>query len=537
MALSMMSAVANMLDGVRVEIREGIGYQVGFPSQHREIPDQYLPLLSAWFLVTNGAMPRKSKADPLVTVRGAMRKVHLESAISQTMPFVNELMKEGDPDSTLSFLTVSFFDPIDRIRNEALEQEASDMIEAGARAGAKDSIPDLQHATREEWLKITVAEAVRNVKLANTIANRFFGEADRDTAAQARITALFSKFEDDILKQDPNALVLKEMTRLDLPSALLFIKSGLDGVQAIMALSDPEERDKLFKARKNIFGEIARVADMVKVLERFVSAAVALTGAATYTFAAITGNTTLAAQALSSGITRLANVGFVLNIVGTIHGFLVLIDPDASGESKAKATLELGISGLGVAGRFIPALRGVAGPLALSLTVNFYTIKWLAEAAVQMTVDMMRGALTICFKDMKEQAVYVQQTALKLAIARELAIAENDPARAKELTKQAEALKRALQDLIKEYLKRATVRSFFGHTAGRISTFEDRHRDPSAYGPPLIDRFKPLLERKLNTDDEVLSVAVDLIHIIALCFAEAEEILRGVVEDSWKEHG
>jgi hypothetical protein len=267
--------------------------------------------------------------------------------------------------------------------------------------------------------------------------------------------------------------------------------------------------------------------------------AVALTGAATYALAVVTGNARLANQALASGVTRLSKVGLVLNIVGAIHGTLVLIDPDASGEAKATAAFELGLSGLGIAGRFIPALSGVAGPLALTLTVNFYAIKWIGDAAMQMTVDMMRGALTICFRDMKETATYVQQTALKLAVARELAHVETDSDRAKELTKQADSLKRSLVEFwLKPYLKRTQVTNMYGMTAGRISTFEDRHKDPANY-PTVSKRFRKLasLADRIKTDEDALTVATVLISTVASCFADAEPILVAEVKDMWEKHG
>jgi hypothetical protein len=537
-ALAVMNAIVEVMAGPAVEIRAGLGYDVGYPGQYGEVSREHGDLLEEWFLTANGFLPRHDRRDPLVTVRGGFRRTHLERVVAATMPFVGVLLDEGEPASTGAFLNDFFWNPIDRMRKEILEQEVHDMIEAGARGGTA-TLPEIDDLTVEQKLKVTLPEAIKSVKLAATIANRFFGDAVRETGRQAEFYALFGKYEDELLRQDPNSLLLRHITAMDTPAKLLFVKSVLDGAQSILAVADPAAREKLFQAQRNVFGEAARWSEMVKVLEGLVSMAVAVTGAATYTFAVVTGRATLANQALASGITRLRTVGLALNVLGVIHGTLIMLDPDASDEAKAGAALELGLSGLGVAGRFIPAVSRAAGPLALSLTVNFYAFTWLGDAAVGMTADMIRLGLTICFRDMRETANYVRQTALELAVARELALVETDPGRVRELNRQADGLRTTLVEFwLRPYLRRTQVTNLYGMTAGRISTFEDRQKDPANY-PTVSRRFRELAGRaeRIQTDDEAIAVTAGLLEIVASCFADAETILVDEVKDAWAKHG
>jgi len=316
---------------------------------------------------------------------------------------------------------------------------------------------------------------------------------------------------------------------MDLPASLVFLHGALDGVGAILAVANPEERKKLFTRQMGWAGEAARVTDVVKLLEQFVGGAVAITGAATYAVARVTGNTKLAAEVFAKGIPNVENLVLVLNIVGAIHGALVLLDKNATGEEKAGAALELGVSGIGIAGRVAPAALGeIAGPLSASLVITFYTIKWLGDAAAGAAVGFIKAGLNGVYEDMKQTALYVQSTALKLATAAELASFENDADRKRELLSQAEALRwNLVESFIKPYLKRATItgsrRNIFGFPAVD---------DPASWSNELITRFRPLVGRKDRTFEQALDLAADFLKIVAKCFADQEYILQRTVDEA-----
>jgi hypothetical protein len=533
-SLAVLNAIADIIN-VEVEERQGLIFETQFPGQHPEVPPAYLPLLEEWYLITHGASVHNRPGGPIITIRGAMLSMHINGAVADTMPFINELLKEGEPETTGSFLEDRVFKKIDEFRRRALAEEVSDTIAAGAKAVPKAARTDLDQATEEEKLMELLPEAVEAVARADMLVNRFLTEHVEKTVERAekvaKLEELFEEIREEALKagEAESSSVLRPVMRMDLPASLVFLHGALDGVSAILAVADPEERKKLFTRRMGWAGEAARVTDVVKLLEQFVGGAVAITGAATYALARVTGNTKLAAEVLAKGIANVENVVLVLNVVGVIHGVLVLLDENASGEEKASAALDIAVGGIGIAGRVAPHVLGeIAGPLSATLVISFYTIKWLGEAAAGAAVGFIKAGLNGVFEDMRQIALEVQSTALKLATAAELASLETDHDRMRELLSQAEALRWNLVEfLIKPYLTRATVpgsrRNVFGIPAVN---------DPASWSNELIGRFQPLVGRTGATFEEALNLAADFLKIVAKCFADQEYILQRTVDEA-----
>ncbi|HEY6303070.1 MAG TPA: hypothetical protein VIX14_08385 [Terriglobales bacterium] len=529
-SLAVLNAIADIIN-ISVEEKNGLVHETQYPTQHPEVPPEYRPLLEEWYFITHGASVHNRPGKPTLTIRGAMLSTHIDGAVADTMPFINELLKDGEPESTGSFLQDNIFKKIDEFRHRALEEDVSDTIEAGAKVVPKSARTDLDQATDEEKLKAMLPEAVETVARANQVVNLFLHEHVEKTKGRAELVELFEKVREQALKagEMESSSVLKPVMRMDLPASLVFLHGALDGVAAILAVSDPEERKKLFAKRMSWAGELARVTDVVKLLEQFVGGAVAITGAATYAVAKVTGNTKLAAEVFAKGIPNVENVVLVLNIVGAIHGALVLLDKNATGEEKASAALELGVSGIGIGGGVAKAALGeIAGPLSASLVITFYTVKWLGDKAAGAAVGFIKAGLNGVYEDMKRTALYVQSTALKLATAAELASVENDADRKRELLSQAEALRwNLVESFIKPYLKRATIagsrRNIYGFPAVD---------DPASWSNELIMRFRPLVGRKDRTFEQALDLAADFLKIVAKCFADQEYILQRTVDEA-----
>lgn len=533
-SLAVINAIAAIIN-VEVEERQGLIYETQYPGQHPEVPPAYLPLLEEWYLITHGASVHNKPGQPTITIRGTMLSTHIDGAVADTMPFINELLREGEPESTGSFLNDRIFKKIDEFRHRALEEEVSDTIAAGAKAAPKAARTDLEQATEEEKLMELLPEAVETVARANVVVNRFLSEHVEKTVERAehvaKLEELFEEIREEALKagETESAAVLKPVMRMDLSASLVFLHGALDGVGAILAITNAEERKKLFTRRMSWVGEAVRATEVVKLLEQFVGGAVAITGAATYALARVTGNAKLAAEVLAKGIPNVENVVLVLNVVGVIHGALVLLDPEASGEEKATGALEIAVGGIGIAGRVAKhALADIAGPLSATLVISFYTIKWLGEASAGAAVGFTKAGLNGVFEDMKQTALEVQATALKLATAAELASLETDVARAKELLSQAEGLRWNLVEyLIKPYLKRATV------PGARVNVFGiPAINDPANWSNELIGRFQPLVGRAGTTFEEALNLAADFLRIVAKCFADQEYILQRTVDEA-----
>jgi hypothetical protein len=540
-ALTVMNAIAEIIN-VQVEVDEtkGLVRETQYPSVHKEVPDQYRLLLNEWFYITHGYSSQNRPGKPSVTIRGAMLRTHIDGAVADTMPFINELIKEGDPDSTGSWLDTNIFQKITEFRDRALKEDVSDTIAAARPLPNKES-PDLERETEEEKLQAVIREELETIEMASLLALRFLHKQVEHAAEQAEKTAqleeLFEKIRDEAIKagEKESSAVLKPITRMDMPTSLLFFKGGLLAAVSILSVTDPEERKRLFAKQKGFFGEAKRDADVVKLLASFVGGAIAVTKGATYALARVTGNAKLAAEVLATGIPGIEKAVAVLNVVGVIHGVLMLIDPDSTGEQRAEGALELTVGGLGIAPKVAKlvgasgaaeGIAAIAGPLSTSLVISFYTIRWLGETAAGAAVGWIKGGLNGVFEDMRENALYVQSTALKLAAAAQLALYDKDPQRARELLKQADGLRWNLVEyFIRPYLQRATV--------GRRNVFGMPYiKDPASWSEELIKRFQPLVGRKGDTNEQALALAADFIHVVAKCFANQEEILRVTIDEA-----
>jgi hypothetical protein len=503
----------------------GMVRQTQYPSAHPEVPAQYRPLLQEWYLVTHGSSRQGSL---VISIPGAMLGQHLDMALKSTQPLLDVLAGQGDAKATESRLATELHARVAELRRKAIASEVTESIEKGA-TGPGARLPDLDLMSHEEKLKIGASEALKAIRTTNTVVNRLLSGAAGDLAKRAQ--QLQVEFEKVAAQATgDNAALPPEVAKMNVAGALVFLKGGLDGVNAILSVADPNKRAKLFASHRTFFGKAAGASQLLIVLGQFIHGAVAVTGAAVYSVASVMGKSAVATQVLAKGLPALGNINFALNAVGVVHGFAVLLDSEASSEEKTSAILEVGVSGAGVLGRFI---AGFSVPATASVLINFYSVKAILEKGAEGYGNLMRLGLNICFADMRREAEFVRWTALRLAIAGEQALHETNPDRKAELDRMTKSYQWNLVDFgasaggsgLREYLRRATTRYGAGN------------QDPAAYGPTLIDRFQPLVGRKMETPEQALSVAAELLQIIARCFAEPEKILHDAALWAWKENG
>jgi hypothetical protein len=475
-----------------------------------------MPLLREWFQVTHSDI--RLPSGMVVSTRGAARQVHISNAMAQAQPLIDVVLSAGDL-ATAKRLKEDFYATVAQLRRAALNEEISAAIDAATVSFA--GLPKLAMVTEEEKIKLGVNEALSTIRLLNTTLNRLLSASAADLAKKAELDLLFKRITAQAIEagETPHSDVLSAAVKMDLPAALLFIKGGLDGINAILSVDDPGKRAKLFERHHTVFGKVAQGAALLTILGQFLHGAAAVVGAATYSVASVMGKTEIASQVLAKGIPALSNINLILNAIGVVHGFSVLLDREATSKEKAKAVLEIGVGGAGILGRFI---AGFSLPATVSVVINFYTIKAVLEKGAEAYVNLIQGGLTICFKDMRETARYVSTTATRLAVALEMARHETNAERKEELNRQAFYLRWNLVDFfLKPYIKRATT------------SYGARNEDPGAYGPALIDRFKPLAEKKMDTNAQALEAAAQFIQIVGRCFAEPEKILQGAANWAW----
>ena len=176
--------------------------------------------------------------------------------------------------------------------------------------------------------------------------------------------------------------------------------------------------------------------------------------------AKLAGNAPLAEGLLDATVKGLGNVTGPLFLVGVVHGAAVLLDPggDAGREGRGgcRDRLERGRArrlrvALGAEAR---GLRTLSGPIAASLTINFYMVKKLAALRHEAEVGMNRLDWTECYKEAQDAATEAQFWMRRLAVTEAILATETDARRKEELKKNGEAAAdEMLERQIKPYIE------------------------------------------------------------------------------------
>jgi hypothetical protein len=289
-----------------------------------------------------------------------------------------------------------------------------------------------------------------------------------------------------------------------------------------MAVTDPKARQELFERRRTYFGNVAQGAALNAVLWRFVSGVIGFGGASVYGMARLAGNAALAEGVLDATVKGIGNVSGPLFLVGVIHGGAVLLDPDASPDEKAEAAVETTSSAVGLAGfasRWVPRLAGMArwsGPIAASLTINFYLLKLAAGLRQRAEIGLNRLDWAPCFNATKACAIEVQSWMRRLAVTDAILATESDPRRRVELSRNATAFR---EELIDRQLK--------PFVEARLAA-RDSDADAESCGPALARRLRPvqpLLGAAAASDDAALGAAATFLVIVEKAFNEWDEIV------------
>jgi hypothetical protein len=517
-ALLVLQAISDVLNA-RVEVREGVGYPRGHPRHHPDVPEEYQSLLMDWYRITHPTQRLESGA--IVRISGEHLHTHLDLAMAKTRPLIDILVAEGD-ENTKPWLQRNFYARVNQFRSRATREEVSEALSATVkrRAAAGQSFEAL---TDIEAVRAILPDALQTVRQATTLVtrhtNQFAMSQAEGYALQLRLDKMFQDAARSVPNQSPLLQAAKTMT---LPMALMHVKGGLDGLNAIVSVADPERRAELLRKRSDLFGALGAAVEIEKIVLQFVSGAVAIAGASTYAVASLLGKSALAAQVLTRAMPALNNLNFMLNGLYVIRGALVLLDSDASAEEKVNALLEIGVGGAGVVGRFV---SGFSFPATFSVVVNFYLFTSIVKQGMQFYEDLIRLGLNICYADMQKNARFVHDTALRAAIATDMVLHETDPARNAEFARAAEGLKWNLREqFLLPYIKRATTWRGAGNA------------DTGSY-EPLRRRFLPLADRPVDTDEQLFQLSVDFLEIVAKCIVDAEQIFRETANWHWKHRG
>jgi uncharacterized protein DUF4157 len=514
-AAHVLDAITDIINNPQpyVEIRGGLGYLHQAITEHREVPARWQPLLREWWMIANGTVEYPDHMK--VSYYGRFLTAHIDRAVRETAPLVQVLLAGGD-ERTPALLAEEYIAPVREFRARAVKESVSELIETAAAKGLGGGL-DVAGLSDVEQLKLGSSQALATIGALMTVAQR-------TAAASARqAQELDAAYAEAIGRQDMPP-TLRAVKADKLLASLLYLQGGLRLVQAIVNVADPARRREIYARHAERFGRVGGAAEILKNLGQFVSGAAAVGGVGTYAVAKVMGKAELAAQALSVGTRALGHINVALNALGVIHGIVVLLNEHATGEEKAEAVVEIGSGGLGLLGRFVPALSGVATAASASLLINFYAFRGLLNLMMQGVAGLIALGLNICYGYMSMQAKEISWTAMRYAAALDLAMIIKDRAQAVQLTKQTEGLRSNLVDLyLKQFMENAT------------RTHGAQNRDPGAY-EILRRRFTVLQGARLQTPAEIVVFTKRLLETIVRCYADAKEIYQEQVKYSWEHH-
>jgi len=461
-------------------------------------------------------------------------RAKIADAHAKTAPLIARMKADKATKSKAAALEARYNAGLEELSQRAAREQVDEMIEAGVAVAGKGGAGK-GRANEDDRLRVAVDQARKVLadvaNLAQESASEYTSDKVRQHIDKRNMPADYDKqlraylrkvFQEGELADAPEYALAQRASGMNFADGVHLLKGGLDGITAILAVADPKAREELFRQRSNLYGSVARSADINAVLWKFVGGAVAFGGAGVYGVARLAGNTVLAEGVLDATVKGVGNVSGILNLVGVVHGAAVLLDPDATSNQKAEAAVEVAANAIGLAGfasRWIPRLAWASrwsGPVQASLAVNFLVFKHLANLRYKAQIGLNRLDWSSCYRAVDAAAASVQRTQRQLAATSAILATETDPRRKVELKKYADAFRHALieQDLKPFVAKRLS------------STSMDD--DPNSCGYALSKRFKPMqamLGSAGTSDESALTAGATFLLTAEKAFAEWDQIV------------
>ena len=469
-------------------------------------------LLWEWFRISNDV------------VQGKVARSSITKAMSHTAPLIARLAAEGGDTAKLA---PTYQKKTEGFTQRAAKEEVDEMIGAGA-AASERSAAGQSADTEDERIRSSTARALgmlgEIIEVSHKLSEKFTSVEKTEKAYEIYDEKLREYLKEvfkerNLTADAPELTYVRRAGGMKLADGIALLKGGLDAVSFIMTVTDPEARRELVEAR---FGKVAQAAEIGEVLLKFVSGVAAFGGASLYGIAKLAGKVELAEQVLDATVHGIGTVAGGLYLIGVVHGFAVLLDPDATPNEKAEAAVEAAsgaVSLAGFASRWVPRLAGFArwsGPIAASLAINFQMVKYAAKLEHEMQVSLHRVDWAPCFRATQKAAIEVQWWMRRLAVTDAILATETDAYRKKELEKSAGAFR---WQLIEQQIKP------FVETRLSAKGSDD---DPASCGRAFSLRLKPvhgLLSTGTSADGAALGTAATFLLILDKAFAEWDQIV------------
>jgi hypothetical protein len=460
-------------------------------------------------------------------------RAKIADAHAKTAPLIARMKADKATTKKAAALAARYAAGLEELSQRAAREQVNEMIEAGV-AAVLQNRPGKGFASEDDQLRVVVDKARTVLTDVTTLTRRVFSAETTGKLTKTeqglkaayydkQLTASLQKFlKEGEFGDAPKYVAIQRASGMNFADGVHLLKGGLDGVSAILAVTDPKAREALFRERSNYWGSLAQGAEINKVLWKFVGGVIAFGGAGVYGVAKILGNTALAEDVLDATVKGVANVGAALNLAGFVHGVAVLIDPDATANQKAEAAVEVASSAIGLASfasRLVPRLAWASkwsGPISVSLTVNLFLLKQGANIVYKSKVSGKRVDWVPCYKAVNGVAVEVQKLQRLLAVTSAILATETDPRRKVELTSIAAGLRYML---IEQQLK--------PFVAQRLSS-TSMDEDPDSCGYALSKRFKPMqamLGSAAASNESALTAGATFLLTVKTAFDEWDQIV------------
>lgn len=473
--VDVVEAIVHMMSNRGVTVDTEGGEVVNRPEYSTEVKKSVLEsahvsLVREWWALAVEDVVDKQGIHSLAT--GTVGRIRIAQAAAESAPIVDAA--RADKSGKGKKWSDMYAKGLEEMTERAAREEVTEMTDAGVAAAAKpaDGAADSEDARIErgtgealamlgELTEVSHRLSEQSTTLEHTeqAAEKAKEVAKYDEQLSEYIHKVFS--EHDLAANAPELPVVgRAGSGMNFSDGVTLFKGGLDAVAAIMQVTDPEARRALMQKHSTYFGNVSQGAQVNKLLWQFVSGTIAFGGAATYGMAKLAGNAPLAEGLLDATVKGLGNVTGPLFLVGVVHGAAVLLDPAATPDEKAEAAVETASSAVGLVGfasRWVPKLAGFArwsGPIAASLTINFYMVKKLAALRHEAEAGMNRLDWTECYKEAQDAATEAQFWMRRLAVTEAILATETDARRKDELKKNGEAAAdEMLERQIKPYIE------------------------------------------------------------------------------------
>jgi hypothetical protein len=512
-AVPTLNAIVEVINEWHVVDRsKGAARPVWHPSQHPEVPARYRPLLDEWFLVTHGSVTQPK--GPKVEIRGAMLATHIDRAITDTMALINVIQKEADP-NTLTILD-DFYPKVAEFRHRATEEVVDDVVEANAKDPLEHSESPIEQLSQEHQLKLASMRLMTVARALTSSAQRLTSAGKNE--AKIAIEAFKEEFKG---AQVPPDLQQRLESATSLADVANHISGLANGIQAVLNVADPDQRKRLLHTEFDKYGIAGGTTEILKTLGGLTQGGIAAYGIAGYSLLRARGFQVEASKLFAGASKTLSNVSTAVNVLNVVHGTLMLIEGQTTGE-KVSGAVEAAWGTLGLVGRFVPRLARFTGPLSAAVLIGWTTISWIGEKAMGALYGLIQWGLNMAYDDMKTHAQEVHGEATRLAVMLEMGSSFTDPDQLAELHTRVITFTHIAASSIRSYIGRAQV--------------PGRDRDPGTW-KAFRTRFKPLADVKLDTEFDVLLAAEQFLEIVVSCFENAGQVLEESVQQSLEEHG